>query len=41
MDLNYGIDVIDEEAKDIQSYSLFQKEVKSNLIEIETETDSL
>ena len=41
MDLNYGmIDyVINKGKKDIQSYSLFQKKIKSRLIEIEYETD--
>ena len=32
-------DVISKEEKDIQSYSLFQKKIKSKLIKIENETD--
>ena len=32
-------DVINKEEKDIQSYSLFQKKIKSKLIKIENETD--
>ena len=32
-------DIINKEEKDIQSYSLFQKKVKSKLIKIENETD--
>ena len=32
-------DVINKEEKDIQSYSLFQKKIKSNLIKNENETD--
>ena len=32
-------DVINKEEKDIQSYSLFQKNIKSKLIKIENETD--
>ena len=31
--------VINKEEKDIQSYSLFQKKIKSKLIKIENETD--
>ena len=33
-------DVINKEEKDIQSYSLFQKKIKSKLIKIENETDN-
>ena len=33
------MDVINKEEKDIQSYSLFQKKIKSKIIEIENETD--
>ena len=33
------MDVINKEEKDIQSYSLFQKNIKSKIIEIENETD--
>ena len=32
-------DVINKEEKDIQSYSLFQKKIRSKLIKIENETD--
>ena len=32
-------DVINKEEKDIQSYSLFQKKIKSKLIKIKNETD--
>ena len=33
------MDVINKEEKDVQSYSLFRKKIKSKIIEIENETD--
>ena len=39
MDLNYEITLLIKKEKDIQSYSLFQKKIKSKLIENENETD--
>ena len=39
MDLNYEMMLLLKKEKDIQSYSLFQKKIKSKLIENENETD--
>ena len=37
--LNYGVMLLIKNRKDIQSYSLFQKKIKSKLIKTENETD--